>query len=508
MATECVLAIDIGTQTTRAALVRRDGSLIDSARSRLHLWTPRPGWAEQDPEQWWSTTVTNIGTVLGRNPGAAVAALGVGAQMHGVVPLDDAGNVLARRVGLWSDKRAADQVARFVRRPDAPRLSLVAANAPLPAWAGFKIAWYCVEQPELYERTATFLMVKDFLNFRLCGALATDPTEASGTFLTDAATGQWSPELIEALGLRPRILPPIVGSASVVGGILPQVAKVTGLRTGTPVVAGGGDMLCQLLAAGLTRPGRLAEVAGTGSIIAAYGEEPCSLAPVMSLRATTGGWVNFGIGDGVGSCLPWLASLLPGLYGTKRATSSRDYAYSSRDYGSIDDLAVAAPAGAGGLLFFPYLLGERTLGDAGSRASFIGVTLQHDATHLARAVMEGICFDNRRALDLLVPPGDTTVIRCTGGGSHSALWNQIRADIYEHPVCSLTSTEGGVQGAALLAGTGAGWYSDTGGAAEQVVGLNADWQPRPEVAATYRSNYATFRAVHDALNPQWERWCQ
>lgn len=500
-ATECVLAIDIGTQTTRAALVGADGSVLGSATSPVQLWTPEPGRAEQDPEEWWSTTVDNVATVLGANPGASVAAVAVGAQMHGAVPLDRAGRPLVRRVGIWSDKRAAAQVAEFVQRPDAARLSRLAGNAALPAWAGFKMAWFRAEQPEIYDRASKFLMVKDFLNFKLCGEAATDPSEASGTFLSDAATGMWSDELVEALGLRPSLLPPIAASSAVIGNVRPEVASATGIPAGAPVVAGGGDMLCQLLAVGLTRPGRVAEVAGTGSIVAAYGDRPCTGTSVMSLRTVSGGWANFGIGDGVGSCLPWLARLLP-------IPSGRAPGGWSCDYSSIDDLAAAAPPGAGGLLFFPYLLGERTLGDTGSRASFVGLTLQHGPAHMARAVMEGICFDNRRALDLLLAPDDGTVLRCTGGGSRSPVWNQIRADVYGRPVRALAAEEGGAQGAALLAGTAAGWHSDPAEAAERWSALGPRWLPRQEVANMYRSSYATFRAVHDALNPHWEGWCQ
>jgi sugar (pentulose or hexulose) kinase len=431
--------------------------------------------------------------------------------MHGVVALDATGNPLARQVGIWSDKRAAPQVAKFRARPDSRRLSAIAANVPLPAWAGFKMAWIRAEQPDLYERAATFLVTKDFLNLRLCGEIATDPSEASGTFLADAATGEWAPELVRALDLDQALLPPIVGPTTVIGGVRPEVAAATGLRAGTPVVAGGGDMLCQLLAVGLTRPGRLAEVAGTGSIVAAYGDNAASDPRVMSLRTVTGGWANFGIADGAGSCLGWLDGLL--APGTAADMADGEMAAwemdgSPHDYASIDAVASAAPPGSDGLLFFPYLLGERTLGSGRSRASFIGLTLLHGSAHMARAVMEGVCFENRRALDLLLPPGDGTVLRCTGGGSHSGLWNQIRADIYERPVRSLRPTEGGLQGAALLAAVGAGWYPDAAEAAETLVGLRADWQPQPETTETYRASYAAFRAVHDILGPHWDRWCQ
>ncbi len=254
-------------------------------------------------------------------------------------------------------------------------------------------------------------------------------------------------------------------------------------------MAGGGDMLCQLLAAGVTRHGRLAEVAGTASIVAGYATGPHPDPRVMSLRTVSGGWVNFGIGDAAGSCLRWLACQV-GMTGR---------------YPQLDAEAAAVPPGSDGLLFFPYLLGERTLGSAAARGSFTGLTLEHTRGHLARAVMEGICFDNRRALELIAASDDAP-LRCTGGGARSDLWNQIRADIYDRPVSVLAAREGGILGAALLAGLGAGWYDDAAAAAEQVAEPGQRWRPRPEAAERYRAAYATFRSVHDGLDPGWERW--
>jgi xylulokinase len=491
-AADCVLAIDIGTQSTRAALVADDGTIADCAASPVMLSAPRPGWAEQDPMQWWRTTVANIRAVLARNPDTAIRAVGTGAQMHSTVPVDAAGEPLAASVGLWSDKRSAAQVAAFAARDDADKLTAVAGNVPLPAWAGFKMAWFRDELPRVYEKARAFVMAKDFVNLRLCGELATDPSEASGTFLADAVAGEWSGELADALGVDRALLPSIAGSGQVIGGVLARVGEQTGLRPGTPVVAGGGDMLCQLLAAGVTGPGRVAEVAGTASIVACYADAPHPDPRVMSLRTVSGGWVDFGIGDAAGSCLRWLAEQL-GAGGA---------------YAELDAAAATVPPGSGGLLFFPYLLGERTLGSAGSRGSFIGLTLQHGPGHLARAVMEGTCFENRRALDLLACDGAAAgaPLRCTGGGARSDLWNQIRADIYERPVSALAAREGGIVGAALLAGVGAGWYDNARGAAEALDAPSRHWQPRAEVSARYRQGYATFRSVHDSLDPGWTRW--
>jgi xylulokinase len=495
---ECVLAIDIGTQSTRAALVEPSGQVVGTASSSIELFTPRPGWAEQDPEEWWSTTLVNIGTVVGNHPGARVAAIGVGAQMHGLVALDAEGKAIGGRSAIWSDKRCAEQVNEFSRRPDAAALTVLAGNRPLPAWAGFKMAWLRRHVPEAYAGAAKLLVVKDFVNQRLCGEVATDPSESSGSFLCDAATGQWSTPLMDALGVDRSKLPEIVGSSTVIGGVGREVAVRTGVPAGTPVVAGSGDMMCQLLGAGLTTSGRVALVAGTASILAVAAERPSPDLRVMNLRSASGNWARFGIADAGGVSFRWFMDHFCGAAGDP-----------GRPRGAFERLtkeAADVAAGSDGLLFFPYLLGERTLGTERSRASFIGATLSHRRRDFVRAVLEGITLEDRRSLECVCPDGFEGPVRCTGGGASSSLWNQIRADVFAHPVQTLTATEGGVQGAAILAGVGAGWYAGIAAGAEAVVRPAHTWRPEPATARTYDSVYSTFCAVHDALGPQWARW--
>jgi xylulokinase len=484
---EYVLAIDIGTQSTRAALVDVDGQVRDIVSSPIDLYAPRPGWAEQDPEQWWETTVANVAAVLARVPGARVAAVGVGAQMHSLVAVDASGACLGDRSALWSDKRCLDQVNAFLRRPDAAELCRRAGNLPVPAWAGFKMAWLRENMPDSYAEAARLLVAKDFLNLRLCGVAATDPTEASGTFLCDAATGEWSEDLLAALDVDRAKLPDIADSGSIVGAVQAEVATRTGLLSGTPVVAGSGDMLCQLLGAGITSPGRAAVVAGTASIVAVNASEVATDTRVMNLRSASGGWMHFGISDAAGKAFRWFADELCG----------------AADFDVLTYSAAGVEPGAGGLLFFPYLLGERTLGNAQSRASFIGATLRHDRAHFVRAVLEGITMEDRRALECLDARG---AIRCTGGGADSAMWNQLRADIFGHPVQTLAVTEGGIVGAAILAGVGAGWYKDAAAGAERVSVPAQTWIPDPVAEARYDAVFRTFCAAHDALDGLWGGW--
>lgn len=495
-----VCAIDIGTSTTRAALVDRRARIVDLVASEIRLHSPQPGVAEQDPEDWWSTTVSNVRRLLERHPEACIAAVAVGGQMHGVVPVDGSGNSLARRVAIWSDKQAAPIAASVASLPDAAELAAAAGNRPVPAWAGFKIAWFRDHAPDVYARAETFLVAKDFVNQRLTGCAATDPTEASGSFLMDSASDRWSPELVRALGVDREKLPEIVPSAAVVGVVTRSAAAATGLREGTPVASGAGDMLCQLLAVGVTRPGRVCEVSGTAGIIAAYAATPSSDRRVMNLRTAGSGWVRFGIEDAGGACLNWFSEHFCADLTARARESGR-----SR-YELVTEEAATVPVGSRGLLFFPYLLGERTLGVPESRGAFIGLSMSHRRPELGRALIEGLCFEIRRALDLIIPASEIEHIRVTGGGAGSALWNQIRADVYGHQVVTLNSIEGGIVGAGLLAATAAGWFGDAAEASEACAEMGDRWTPDPEHVREYDAAYRTFCRTHDALELLWHGW--
>jgi xylulokinase len=516
MAAEYVVAIDIGTQSTRAALVDPHGRIADVAATPIGLFAPQPGWAEQDPEQWWQTTVANLAAIMARHPEARIAAVAAGAQMHSVVAVDHDGQPLTARAAIWSDKRSLDQVREFSRRPDCEPLGRLAGNRPLPAWAGFKMAWLRDRRPAAYAGAASLLVAKDFVNLRLCGTAATDPAEASGTFLCDAATGQWSPELLAALAISRAKLPDIAGSATVIGAIRPEVARRTGLTAGTPVVAGSGDMMCQLLGAGITVPGRVGLVAGTASIVAVAAAAASPDQRVMNLRSASGSWIHFGISDAAGTSFRWFADQLAGPPGGPAEPDGPGPAATADE--DVTRQAAAVRAGSDGLLFFPYLLGERTLGSPLSRGSFIGATLGHDRAHFARAVLEGITFEDRRALEAIgaagapaaAGPGGAVAaaepVRCCGGGARSALWNQIRAGIFGRPVQTLDCAEGGIAGAAVLAGVGAGWYPDPAAGADQVIRTAGRWTPDPAEQAVYQAAFRDFCAVHDALQELWPRW--
>jgi xylulokinase len=498
----CVVAVDLGTQTTRAALMARDGSVIDDAATPVPLLMSAPGVAEQRPADWWDATVANLSALMDRNPDAPIASVAVGAQMHGVVPVGTDGESLCEQVAIWSDKRAADVAARLNADPGIDALTLIARNRPEPAWSGLKIAWFREHLPEVYAAADTFLVAKDFVNLKLTGRACTDPTEASGSWLMDGGSDAWSERLLEAVGVDGNKLPPIVGSCAPIGGVSRSAAELTGLPAGTPVVAGAGDMLCHLLGTGLTEPNRFSEISGTASIIASYAEEAKLESTVMNLRAAGEGWVRFGISDAGGIALRWFAEELCEGIAAECATAEM-----SR-YDVLCDLASGVSSGSFGLTFLPFLLGERSLGNAAARATLIGLTPRHGRAEIFRAILEGVCFDLKRYLEAMGPDPGAAELRVSGGGATSPLWNQIRADVYGLPVQRITSAEGGLLGTAMLAQVGAGWYPDVASAAEALVVPADVSQPDPGSRGSYAQAYRRFRSAHAAADALWESWEQ
>ena len=496
MPSEWLMGIDIGTQSTRAAVLDASGAVIASASTSLEMHTPRPGWAEQDPKQWWDSTVANVRQVMARTglDPRQILAVGAGGQMHGCVPVGPDGELLSQAVQLWCDKRSANLVDQFSARPEAAGAYHLSANPPVPNWWGFKILWLKTYQPELYRRTCKFVFPKDFINLKLTGVVATDQSEASGSFLMDAERTAWSPELAQLVGVDPAKLPELHPSWSVVGRVTPEAAALTGLAEGTPVVAGGGDMLCTLLAAGITRPGRVSDQTGTSSIISVFAPSPFLDARLMNLHHVMPGWITFGITDSGGVSLKWFRDAFC------QAEAAEARAAGVGAYALLTAQAASVEPGAEGLLYFPYLIGERTLGTPYARGVLFGMTPRTGKGAVVRAIMEGVTFELRRALEIVEAAGHPVeAITHSGGGARSELWSQIKADIYQRKVVTFESSEGGILGAAILAGVGAGMYTDPASGAERCLRIARAFKPRPEWSARYDALFDLFKEVHDAL---------
>jgi xylulokinase len=506
MAESCLLAIDIGTSGSRAALVDFSGNILASAAQAYDLESPAPGWAQQDARLWWRTSVENIRRVFeksGLAPGA-VAAVAAGGQMHATIPIDSSGQVLAPAVQLWCDKRCAGIVAEMGQRPEIKEAFSLVGNVPTAAWLGWKIKWLQANLPEVYQKTWKVLTASAYIAYQLTGGIPViDYSEASGSFLMDAKRLDWSPDMFDLLGLDPGLLPPILASSQVAGKVSRQAALATGLLEGTPVAVGGGDMLCTLLAAGLTQPGLAVDITGTSSIMCIYADEPVLDRRLMNLHHSMPGWVTFGICDSGGGALKWF----------KDAFCQAEQDIAARcgvsAYQLLDEQAALVAPGAEGLLFYPYLLGERTLGSAYSRGVFFGLTPRSGKGSLARAIMEGVAFEMLRTLEIARTSGmPVDQIRLVGGGAQSPLWNQIKANIYQVPVAVLKTFEGGTLGAAILAGVAGGVFSDEASAAGQVVHIDHVLQPDPAQEDRYNRLYEVFKDLHDRMIDSFERLTQ
>lgn len=479
----CVAALDVGTGSVRAALVGADGAILAFAQVPHPNHVPRADWNEQDPEDWWQGAVASLRAVTAEVPHARLEGIAVCGQMHGTVPLAADGRVLLDRVQLWNDKRAAALVAPFAARAD---LAARAANPPAPSWIGFKLAWMRDHQPEVMARTALVLTPQAFIAHRLGAEPAIDPSEASGAWLADAERMSWSTELASALGVELRLLPPIRPADAVIGRVAPAAAAVTGLPAGLPIVCGAGDFPTALLGSGVAGPGTGSDVTGTSTLIAVHAVRPLDAPGMMNLHAAGEGWIGFAMIDAGGDAVRWARRALAG---------------DALGFAELEAEAATAPPGAEGLLFSPFLNGDRLLG-AEVRAGFHGLSARHGRPHLLRAVLEGTALASAANLERMRAAGAVIErIVASGGGAKGPLWPTIKASVYGVPVLVPENPESALLGAAILAGTGTGLFPDRAQAIARVVRYAREIRPDPAVAALYRERAALFDALFRATLP-------
>lgn len=488
---DLLLAIDVGTGSVRAALLTASGETLAFAAREHEQIVPQYGWSEQRPADWWSGAVAVIRQVLDQLPDAAgrVAAIGACGQMHATVLVDADGEPALEAVPLWNDKRNRSELNRFEREHPWRDLLPVAGNPPSVAWWGFKLQWLQANRAEAFARTALVLSPKDWINFKLTGATAIDAPEASCTYLFDVRSGGWSAPLAERLGIDRALLPPIREPHEVLDGVSARAAAQTGLPAGIPVVVGISDFPAALLGSGVITPGLASDVTGTSTLLTL-----CTTAPVLdpvvsNVRGALPNWSAFTILDAGGDAMRW----------ARRAFHEKAY-----DYDRIVALAAEAPAGAGTLLFLPYLNGER-LGDrTNARAQFIGLTSGHGTSHLHRAVMEGVAFAAARNFRLMEAAGNRLDrVIAAGGGAKTRLWLEIKASVYGCPVLTTAAEECGLLGCAMLAGTGVGLYPGLAEAAGRLVRFTAEIAPNPRWADTYAHLEPIFKRAYDDGAAYW-----
>ncbi|MBA2721121.1 MAG: xylulokinase [Chloroflexi bacterium] len=486
-----VLGIDVSTTATKAVLVNEGGRVRGIGTAEYPADAPRPLWSEQDPEAWWQGAIAAIGSVLSSTGVAPSDIVGIGltGQMHGLVLLDAADAVLRPAI-LWNDQRTAAECDEIRAAVGRERLIGLTGNDAVTGLTAPKLAWVRNHEPAIWERVRHVLLPKDFVRLRLTGEHALDKADGSGTQLFDLATRDWSPEMLDALGIDPAWLPPTHEGPAVTGTVTASAASATGLAAGTPVVAGGGDQAANGVGVGVVDPGTVALSLGTSGVIFAATDSPI-VEPDGRVHAfchaVPGRWHMMSVMLSAAGSLRWFRdALAPGMA----------FAELSEEAGRI------AP-GSDGLLFLPYLSGERSPhSDPLARGAFVGLTLGHERAHLARAVLEGVAFGLRDGLDLMVAAGmpAPTTIRASGGGTASPVWRQILADVLDAEIATVATTEGAAYGAAVLAAIGAGWMPHVAAATTAWVSTEVSASPG-DAAAAYRDRHAAYRALYPALSP-------
>ena len=490
-----VLGIDVSTTATKAVLVDPGGGVRGVAGSEYAVAMPHPLWSEQDPALWWDAAQTAIRAALA-HAGAAgtdVEAVGLTGQMHGAVLLDARGTVLRPAI-LWNDQRTAAECDEMRELVGPERLIAISGNDALAGFTAPKLLWVRRHEPAVWARVAHVLLPKDYLRYRLTGDYATDKADGSGTILFDLAARTWSAELLAALGLDPARFPPAFEGPEITGTVSRSAAGATGLVQGIPVVAGGGDQAANGVGVGAVSEGTVALSLGTSGVIFAATHAP--LHDVHGrvhafCHAVPGRWHLMSVMLSAAGSLRWF----------------RDALAPGEEFGALVGSAGEVQAATDGLFFLPYLSGERSPHpDPLARGAFVGLSLQHDRRHLARAVLEGVAFGLRDGLELMIAAGMPRAgqIRASGGGAASETWRQILADVLQADLVMTSTKEGGAFGAAVLAAVGSGWFSDVATAAGRLVRTVPSASPGLASRA-YADAHQAYRELYPALAPIFHR---
>ena len=479
-----LLGLDVGTTGARCVALDEGGKLVAEATAGYPIYSPHPGWSEQRPEDWWQASCEVIAQVATK-VGPDIGGIGLTGQMHGAVFLDKRDEVI-RPALLWNDQRTAAQAETITERVGASRLTEIAGNPALTGFQAPKILWLRDEEPRAYERVASVLLPKDYVRLRLTGERATDASDASGTLLLDLKERTWSGEILDALEIPVGWLPRVFEGPERTGQVRQNTSSELGLQRQLPVAAGGGDNAAAAVGNGIIRDGLASCSIGTSGVLFAH-SDTLARDPSGRLHAfchsVPDRYHLMGVTLSAGGALRWWRDLV-----------------GKADYEELSELASQAPPGAEGLLFLPYLTGERTPHlDPGARGAFFGLTSRHNMSHLTRAVMEGVAFSLRDSLEIMVALGtNPTQIRATGGGARSPLWRQLLADVFGRPIVRTLAVEGPASGAALLAGVTAGVFANVEEACAGITLRPDVCEPETSRTRLYDEYYAAYRELYPA----------
>jgi xylulokinase len=494
-----LIGIDIGTTGTKVLLVSPDGGIVARSNHEYPLYTPRPAWAEQNPSDWWEATVAGIRDVLATSAAKPkdVAGIGLSGQMHGSVFLDARSEVLRPAI-LWCDQRTAEQCQWITCQAGEKTVVEETFNPVLTGFTAPKIVWLRQNEPETYARVRKILLPKDYIRLRLTGEFATEVSDASGTSLLNIAQRRWSQKMLAALDLTEDMLPKVYESPEVSGRISKEAAKATGLAEGTPVVGGGGDQAAGAVGNGIVRPGIVSVTTGTSGVVFAHMDEP-KMDPQLRTHtfchAVPGKWHVMGVMLSAGGSLRWYRDALAQQEKAVAADCGID------PYELLTKEAAQAPPGCEGLIFLPYLSGERTpYPDPWARGVYFGINLRHGRPHLVRAILEGVSYGLRDSLEILRAMGlAISQVRASGGGARSPLWRQIQSDVFESELVTINVDEGPAFGVALLAGIGAGIYASVEEACDRTITVTERTLPNDANAALYNTYYPIYQALYASL---------
>ncbi len=487
-----LIGLDIGTTGARAVSITESGKVVAEASAEYPLHAPHPGWSEQNPEDWWSAATKVLANVAAQADDE-ITALGLTGQMHGSVFLDSKDEVIRPAI-LWNDQRTAAQCEKITANVGEERLLSIAGNPAITGFQAPKIVWLRDEEPENFARVTRVLLPKDYVRLRLTGEAATDASDASGTLLLDVGNRGWSGEILEALDIPLEWMPAVYEGPDHTGRIRDGIAEELGFPSNISVAAGGGDNAAAAVGTGIIGEGLSSSSVGTSGVLFTHTE---TFTPDPSGRihafchAVPGKYHLMGVTLSAGGSFQWWHDTL--------APESA--------YDELTALASEAPPGAEGLVFLPYLAGERTPHlDPMARGAFFGLTNRHGKSHLMRALMEGVIFSLRDSLevmrDLDVPVGQ---VRATGGGARSTLWRQLQADVYNTTVHRTVAEEGPAYGAALLAGVASGAYKDVAEACSMVELRHEATDPVPERVKVYDDYYEVYRSLYPATREAMSR---
>jgi xylulokinase len=481
------IGIDVSTTASKAIVIDEQGNVVASQGNPHRLSTPRPLWSEQDPEDWWEATCASLRTVLQQISPDDIAGIGLTGQMHGLTSLDGNGKPLRPAI-LWNDGRSGPQCQEITEKVGASRLYGLIGSILLAGFTAPKILWVHQNEPEIYAQIKHVLLPKDYVRFKLSGAYACDVADGSGFGLMDIATRTWSDEMLAAFDIPREWLPELCESQDVCAYVDEEAAALTGLKVGTPIVGGAGDQPAGGVGSGIVETGMVSMSVGTSGV--AYAFNPV-YQPEPEGRLHTfcgpipGTWFHMGVMLSASGGLRWL----------------KDELAPDKSYDELNVMAEAVPRGSLGLLFAPYLTGERNPHpDPLARGAFVGFTLRHGLAHMVRSVMEGVAFGMRDQIELLrglgVNPADSVV---SGGAVNSPVWRQLMTDIMGFPLYTINTTEGAAFGAAILAAVGTGAYPDVPTACRQMVRKVETFQPDSAGVAEYERLYPIFRGLYPAL---------